>query len=232
MGGAGHDDGAFAVKAEFFAECLPLFFRHLCIGLVVLRISGDGATRRIGAHGDDAFHVHLGLHAEFADLEQHAGGEALNEGIATHGAAADAAIHHHDGNFLAPCQAKEIGPKLCLDQDDRLRIHDIHDAFGDDRQIEGEENMAIRFRDDALRHAMPRGGDYGDHHHFLGILFLQLPHDGARRYHLTHRGRMHPDGIVVSDLLQRRRRHDAGTLLQAVVEAFFKHKAVNQNRYL
>ena len=92
--------------------------------------------------------------------------------------------------------------------------------------------MSIRLGDDALCHAVTGRGDDRHHHHFIRVLLLQLAHDRARSDHFTDGSGMHPDGIVVGDLLQGRRRHDTRTLLQTVIEAFFEDKPINQDRYL
>lgn len=92
--------------------------------------------------------------------------------------------------------------------------------------------MSVSLWDDALCHAVTGRGDDRHHHHFIRVLLLQLAHDRARGNHLTDGGGMHPDGIVVGDLLQRGRRHDAGALLQTVIEAFFEDKPIDQDRYL
>ena len=230
--GTGDDDRALPVEAEFFTKRGALFLRHFGVRLIVLGIACDGAALRLGAHRDDALLVDAGLHAETPDLAEHARREALDQRIAAHRAAADASIHHHDRDLFAESEAKEIRPQLRFDQNDRLGIHDIYDALGDDGQVKGEENVSVSLWDDALCHAVTGRSDDRHHHHFIRVLLLQLAHDRARGDHFTDGSGMHPDGIVVGDLLQRGRRHDAGALLQTVIEAFFEDKPIDQDRYL
>ena len=222
----------FSIKVKFMTKLLFLFFRNFHIGFIILCISCNCHPIRKCSHRNDMFCINARLHTKFFNLEKHTRGKTPDQGIPFHRTVTDTAVHHHNRNILSPCQSKKIWPQFRFNQNNCFRIHYIHNSFCDNRQIKRKKYMAVRLGHDPLRHSVTCSSNDGYNDHFFGIAFFQFSHNRTGRDNFTHRRRMYPDCIMISNLFQSRRRHNPGTLLQSVIKTVFKNKTVKQYRHL
>ena len=139
MGAAGNHDGiGVFVESQLLEVAFLFFIRHDAVGLVVLRIARDDDLIGVGADIDDILGIDAALHAEHVNRRQDAARKEGNHAVPAGATAADAPVHHHDGNILAGRDAQEVRPDFRLDEDNGPRLDDGQNAVCQVRQVQRE----------------------------------------------------------------------------------------------
>jgi hypothetical protein len=201
---AGHQHRAIERHAEKAQHPLgPALGNRRALQRVELEAAGNDDLRGVHAKGGEPPRRLFALHAEAADVGEHAP-EPRHQPVASERPRRDAPVDHHRGHAPLAALAQQVRPDLGFDHQEQPRAHHAQRAPHREHPVEGEVEGAVHVGHALARELLPREGGGGEKQAQLRIALAQFGKHRPGRQHLAHRHRVHPDGVLAVEIERHR----------------------------
>ena len=227
---AREEDAVIVLEAHLRQDALFFLRRNIRIRLVELRVARHDDELGRSAEALDVVSINRRLHRELLDRADHVVEQAVEVLVLLDALVADAAVDHHDGDVELPRGLQEIRPELRLDGQVHARTDALQHMAREPWQVEREIDDGIRVFDDAVCHLVAARRHDGHENRARREFTAELLDERARRDDFADGRRVHPDAVLIRHFVERVRREEPETLLDALDESLLAHRADHEHR--